>query len=74
MFDETSAPGLNSACTTDENGMFTAPKQSVATHSNTIKITNAIKPINKRRKRTSDYSKTTIEIFMWFNFIPLKLF
>ena len=50
MFDETSAPGLNSACTTDENGMFTAPKQSVATHSNTIKITNAIKPINNRRK------------------------
>jgi hypothetical protein len=30
--------------------MFTAPKQSVATHSITIKITNAIKPINNRRK------------------------
>jgi hypothetical protein len=50
MFDETSSPGLNSDCTTDENGMFTAPKQSVATHNKKIKTINAIKPINNRRK------------------------
>jgi hypothetical protein len=50
MFEEISTPGLNNACTTDANGILTAPKQSVATHSNTIKTPSAIKPIKSRRK------------------------